>query len=297
VLDYMFSEDRKKMVEYGGDYLNYVPAKNLFIPIDKKEVIADNVVQPSDTSKIVGRMEWRLNKSTLLKNDILTLEILRSNLWKRPIYFAISVAPDAYLGLNNYFQQEGLTYRIVPYVTKGPEDGLPGGIQSEVMYDNMMNKFAWGGVDKFNVYLDENIGRMVTNLRSNFARLSATLISEGKKDSAIKVLDRCEEVLPEKNVPLAINSIALGKNYYEAGAIDKGSKLLTRCYDVYADQLRYYTSLDPSKRKYFNEEISNGLYVMNTIGTIARSHADSTLSQKAQDSFNKYLNYYTPPER
>jgi len=277
--------------------MNYVPTKNLYIPVDKKEIIADGVVQPKDTSKIVDKVEWRLNKNTLLKNDIMTLEILRSNLWKRPIYFAISVAPDAYLGLNNYFQQEGLTYRLVPYVAKKSEDGLAGGVQTDIMYDNMMHKFAWGGVDKYNVYLDENIMRMVTNLRSNFARLSSALIAEGKKDSAVKVLDKCMDVLPEKNVPVAIINVAIGKNYYDAGAPDKGDKVLSRCYDVYSDQLRYYTSLDADKRKYFSEEISNGLYVLNSVNSIAKSNGDSTLSKKAEDSFNKYLNYYTPPNQ
>lgn len=296
VLDYMFSNDPRKMVEYAGDRMNYVPTRNLFIPVDKNEVIANHVVEPSDTSKIVNRIEWRLNKNTLLKNDILTLEILRNNLWKRPIYFAISVAPDAYLGLNNYFQQEGLTYRLVPYVAKKGDDGLAGGVQPDIMYNNMMNKFAWGGVDKYNVYLDENVMRMITNLRSNFARLSTDLIAEGRKDSALKVLDKCQEVLPEKNVPVALNSIAIGKNYYEAGAPDKGSKVMNRCYEVFADQLRYYTSLPADKRKYFNDEISNGLYVMNSIASITRTQSDSTLSKKAEDAFNKYLNFYEPPE-
>src|SRR5205814_10483134 len=142
------------------------------------------------------------------------------------------------LVLNNYFQQEGLTYRLVPYVTK-QEDGLPGGVQPEIMYDNMMHKFAWGGVDKYNVYLDENIGRMVTNLRSNFARLASTLIQQGRKDSAIKVLDKCMEVLPEKNVPVAMINVAIGRDYYDAGAPEKGKVVLTRCYEVYSDQLRY----------------------------------------------------------
>jgi tetratricopeptide (TPR) repeat protein len=297
VMEYLFTEDPRKMVDYAGEKMNYVPARNLYIPVNKQEVIALGVVQPTDTSRIVSRVEWRLNKSTLLKNDIMTLEILRQNLWKRPIYFAISVAPDAYLGLNNYFQQEGLTYRLVPYVAKKGDDGLPGGVQPDIMYNNMMNKFRWGGVDQNEVYLDENVLRMVTNLRSNFARLSTDLIARGRMDSALQVLDKAQEVLPEKNVPVAINSIAIGKNYFEAGAPEKGKELLQKCYNVYSDQLRYYTGLDESKRQYFNEDISNGLYVMNSIATITRNQADSALSVQAQETFNKYLMFYTPPEK
>ncbi|MEO5675230.1 MAG: DUF2723 domain-containing protein, partial [Chitinophagales bacterium] len=79
VVDFMFSSEPNKMLDFNGDKMNYLPAKNLYIPVDKNEIVANGVVQPSDTSKIVNRIEWKINKNTLLKNDILTLEILRSN--------------------------------------------------------------------------------------------------------------------------------------------------------------------------------------------------------------------------
>ncbi|MBA2422609.1 MAG: DUF2723 domain-containing protein [Chitinophagales bacterium] len=296
VLDYMFSTDRKNMIDYGGDVVNYVPAKNLFIPVNKQEILANKVVQPKDTSKIVSRMEWRLNKNTLLKNDILTMEILRSNLWKRPIYFAISVAPDAYLGLNDFLQQEGLAYRLVPYTTK-INDGLPGGVQADLMYDNLMNKFAWGGVDQHEVYLDENILRMVTNLRSNFARLAAGLISDGKKDLAIQVLDKCVSVLPEKNVPVSYLNLAIAKNYYDAGATDKGKTMLDRLLTVYSDQMRYYSALDADNRKYFTQNMNEGVYVLNEINEISQKNNDTLLNTKAQEAFQRYMNLYTPPNK
>lgn len=297
VLDFMFSDDSKSKVDYGqGEPMNYLPAKKLFIPVDKKQVIEYNVVQPSDTAKIVSRIEWTLNKNTLLKNDLLTLEILKNNLWKRPIYFAISVAPDAYLGLNNYLQQEGLTYRVVPYQVTD-NDGLPGGVQPDLMYDNMMHKFAWGGVDKYNVYLDENILRMVTNLRSNFARLAVGLIREGKKDSAIEVLDKCVEVLPEKNVPVSFLNLALAKAYFEADAPEKGAAMLDRLLTVYSDELKYYASLPTDKRKYFTSDMNEGVYVLNEINDLAEKNKQEELNKKAQESFQRYMNLYTPPSK
>jgi hypothetical protein len=296
VLDFMFSDDKKNMLDYGGEAVNYVPARNLFIPVDKQFVINSNMVQPKDTAKILPRIDWKMNKGTLLKNDLLTLEILRSNLWKRPIYFAISVAPDAYLGLNNYLQQEGLAYRVVPYVMK-QDDGLPGGVQPDIMYNNMMTKFAWGGVDKYNVYLDENILRMVTNLRSNFARLADGLVTEGKKDSAIQVLDKCVEVLPEKNVPVSYLNLAIAKGYYDAGAPDKGKQMLDRLLTVYSDQMRYYAALEVDRRKYFTQDMNEGVYVLNEINELSLKNNDTLLNKKAQEAFQRYVNLYTPPNK
>ncbi|MCS6916328.1 MAG: DUF2723 domain-containing protein [Chitinophagales bacterium] len=296
VLDFIFSDDPRRQLDMGGQRMNYLPAKNLEIAVDKKAVLEAGVVHVRDTAKIVDRIRWRLNKNTLLKNDLLTLEILRSNLWKRPIYFAISVQSSAYLGLNNYLQQEGLTYRVVPYVTKTSDDPFPGGVQTDIMYENIMNKFKWGGVDKHRVYLDENINRMISNLRSNFTRLANALISEGKKDSAIAVLDKCLEVLPEENVPFSIYHVAIARAYFDAGAVEKGSEIMKRCVEVYSDQLRYYTGLEPRYRRSWTDEINEGIYVLNNALQTAREYNDESLRQQAESAFNRYVSFYTPRE-
>ncbi len=293
VLDFMFSNDPKKMIELGTERVNYLPTRNLEIPVDKKEVLAASVVHPSDTGRIVDRIRWRLNKNTLLKNDLLTLEIIRSNLWERPIYFAISVQTSAYLGLNNYLQQEGLAYRLVPYVTKESDDPFPGGVQSEIMYENLMHKFRWGGVDQHDIYLDENVTRMITNLRSNFTRLANKLIREGKKDSALAVLDKCVEVLPDHRVPVSIYHVSLGRAYYDAGNHERGQAILRKCLDVYREQLNYCTSLPSAFRRSWKDEINEGVYVLNNILNTARTYDDSTLAGPAEEAFNRYVGFYT----
>lgn len=296
VLDFIFSDDPRRQLDMGGQRMNYLPARNLEMVVDKKTVLEAGVVHPRDTASIVDRIRWRLNKNTLLKNDLLTLEILRSNLWKRPIYFAISVQSSAYLGLNNYLQQEGLTYRLVPLVTKKSDDPFPGGVQTDIMYENIMNKFRWGGVDKHRVYLDENINRMVSNLRSNFTRLANALIAEGKKDSAIAVLDKCLAVLPETNVPVSIYHVAMARAYFDAGAHEKGSEIMMRCVEVYSDQLRYFTSLPTQFRKAWTDEINEGIFVLNNALQTAREYVDKKLADAAESAFNRYVSFYTPRE-
>jgi hypothetical protein len=293
VLKFMLSNDPKNMLStQDGEQINYVPTRNLFIPVNENDVLTYHVVADKDTSKILPRVEWHLNKGTLLKNDWVCLDILANNLWSRPIYFAISITTESYLGLNDYLQQEGLAYRLVPYKTKTQADPYIGGVQPDIMYNNLMNKFAWGGVDKYNLYLDENILRMEANMRSNFVRLSNALIVAGKKDSAIQVLDKAQTVVPERNVPLNYWSYEVARAYYRAGAPDKGSALMKKVQDMYTGQLAYYSTLDPDKRKYFVAPINEGVYVLNQIATTALQAGDSTLNKSAQAAFNRYMNMY-----
>ena len=73
-------------------------------------------------------------------SEIASLDIINTNAregWKRPIYFAVTVGSNYYLGLENYFSRTGLAYQVVPL------NGVNNNINTDKMYDNMVNKFRW----------------------------------------------------------------------------------------------------------------------------------------------------------
>lgn len=296
VVDFMSSENPAKKVKmYGNELDNYLPVKNLFLPVNKNQIIKDKVVPESDMDSIVNRVEWTLNRSTILKPSLLLLDIIKTNDWKRPIYFAISVSSDEYLGLNDYLQQEGLTYRLVPVKHKSL-DGLPGRVNTDIMYKNLMN-FWWGGVDKNKVYLDENILRMVSNLRSNFARLANSLIAEGNKEKAIEVLNKCQEVLPERNVPYSLLMLPIAQSYYKAGAADKGKEIVKKLVNWYGENMKYFTSLDDAQRAYYRRDMNEAVYVFSECSQIADNSKDTELQNLVKPLFEKYRPYYSFDQR
>lgn len=105
------------------------------------------------------------------------LEMLANANWERPIYMAITVGTDNQLNMREHFIQEGLTYRFTPFDT----EALGATIDSEKMYDNLMNKFKFGGIDKPGIYIDENTMRMCYTHRRIFAQLITQLMKEGKR--------------------------------------------------------------------------------------------------------------------
>lgn len=145
VINYI-ANDGNKLRTQGGEMVEVFPVKNFYMPVDKQKVIDMGIVPAKYNDQIVEQLRWSLgSKSNLLKNDLVTLDIVASNLWERPIYFAVSVSPDAYLGLDKYFQLEGLAYRIVPVESANGGNGY---IAQDMMYDNAMNKFRWGGIER-----------------------------------------------------------------------------------------------------------------------------------------------------
>ena len=77
--------------------------------------------------------------------------------WERPLYVAVSVGKSNYGNLGDNFVQEGLANRITPFNTK--QSGRT--IDTEKMYDNLMNRFRFGGLETPGLYLDETVMRIL----------------------------------------------------------------------------------------------------------------------------------------
>jgi len=278
---------RTKIAQY--DNAAYLPVRKLYMVVDKNAVIANKVVSPKDYSRIVDTMFIDLTGSYIAKDQLMILDMLYNNNWKRPIYYAISVGADKYLSLDKYFQLEGLAYRIVPILstTGGYQRGSE---NSDIMYDNIMNKFRWGGVKIKGVYVDENNRRMLTNMRNNFQRLGEALLREGKKDKCIKVLDKCFEEIPADKVPYDYFSVQIAKTYLNAGEKEKTIQLIRNMSKEFSDELKYFYSFNPSEYASFDEEIRSSLYFMNELQSIAEKTGDTALASQIKTTFEKYYN-------
>lgn len=278
--------DFNKLPLQNGSKIEYFPSKKFSLPIDSALVVSNGTVPASLAPFVVKNMEWEINKNYLLKAELMILEIINSSKWSRPIYFAITVGDDSYLGLEKYFQLEGLAYRLVPVQNPPSPSGDFGRVQSDIMYNNLMtDRFKWGGVDKRELYMDENNLRMTMNFRSNFDRLAEQLVLEGKKDSVIKVVDKCFEVLPEMNVPYNYFVVPLSERYYQAGAADKADKVLTRYADILDTELKYYFGQKPAITKKFDNSIQRNMAILKRIGDIMQRY-NSSKAKAVKDMFN-----------
>lgn len=251
-------------VGQGRKQVDYIPTKNFKITVDKAKVLANGTVPKDREDRIVDNVEWTITKSYIMKNDLIILDILAANDWERPIYFAITTGASSYLGLTDYFQLEGLAYRLVPYKTQS-FDGQTGEVNTELMYDNLMNKFKWGGMEEGDIYMNENNRRMCMNFRNNFSRLSGEFIRLGQKEKAVAVLDECIDVIPESNVPYNYFVLSIAENYYKLGEYKKGNKIIGSLVDRYENDLKYYLSLKGDDKKSVREEADRAKYILQQI--------------------------------
>lgn len=270
-----------------------LPTRNMSFPVSKEAVKSMDMTEAPD-SMIVPAMNIVLGKSNLYKGDLMTVDIIANNINERPIYFAISVAPSAFLGFQKYFQQEGLTYRVVPVEnTSGQPTQSP--VRKERMYDNMMTKFKWGKIaENPNVLIDENIMRMTQNLISNFSKLADEYIASGEPEKAAAILDKCLEVLPlDKIHPNYYHSTMPGI-YLKAGKKAKAKALADVIVATSKDELSYMEVVfQDEKDKYApgtfgrQREVSEYFYLLQQISRSYQTE-DPAFAQEVSAVLNDF---------
>ena len=297
-----------------ADNASFLPTKQLYLPVDKQAVLASGTVAAKDDSLIVDKIDINLTGNYISKDEMIILDILNNNKWKRPIYFAVTVGRDKYLNLQDYFQAEGFAYRLVPIKTKVKE-GQIGRVSSKIMYDNIINKFKWGNMNDPKVYLDENNMRMSMNVRNNFVRLADQLIVEGKIDSAVAVLDRCEELVPNKKVPYNYFNLLMAESYYKAAqfdiirmgkerssievnllpaAVKKGNVVVRQMAENNEREILYYLSLEPKFRDSVTENLQTAFYLLQKLGEITEQYGEKELSKEINAKLNSLISVVQP---
>tara|TARA_B100000161_G_scaffold244640_1_gene199053 strand:+ start:460 stop:3477 length:3018 start_codon:yes stop_codon:yes gene_type:complete len=288
VVKFIISDkDKHKLMTRNGEKVNYCPTNKLKISIDKDDIISKGVVPESYRERIVDEIKWELKGNGISKNEMMFLDILANFNWERPIYFAITVGSGNFMGLEKYFQLEGLAYRFVPYLAKS-NDGQTGEIATDIMYDNLINKFKWGNMQDPSIYLDETNMRMTMNFRNNFSRLSDALIEKEEFEKAEVVLDKCVEIMPHEAIPYNYFNLPLAEGYYRIGKIEKAREVINILTDTYFDELDYYNSIDEKFLSKLQRDYQIANQIISNMYSLTTKYEDQESQKKIVELYEKY---------
>lgn len=240
----------------------YFPTDRFSIPVDRDKVIANGTVAEKDAALVLDAVNWQLRKQVILKNHYMVLDLLSNFDWDRPIYFAVTTGPDSYVGLQDHFQLEGLTYRLVPIRAENPNPNLHGRVSTDMMFRNVTERFLWGNMGTEGpIYLDENIIRMTTNLRLQLSSLAEALIEEGREEDARTILDLSVQHMPDRNVPFDRIMLPTVEAYQRIGDNEKAWAITERLFEITEDNMGYYLSLEPR----FVERVGQDMAISNAV--------------------------------
>lgn len=287
VFDIIANHEEQLQFINEGDKINYLPTKSFSIKADTAFIKRSGMVPARYKDSIVPVVTFKVNQEALTRSDLIVLDIIAHNDWKRPIYFSSAIASEALQGLSDYTLQEGIAFRLVPARIKG-SDGQPGGVNTAVMYHNVMDKFYWRNLNNPNVYLDETCRRLAMNYRNAFGRLASGLIDEGQKDKAVKVLDYCMEKLPESQLPYDYFTLQIAYGYAKAGETKKAAAIWNRIITLCKENLDYGMHLTGNKGEGMESETQQNLLYLQKIAQDASKSNQPETEKKAGKLFEEY---------
>lgn len=266
-----------------GSFWKYT---NMYIPSNIEGAVKSGVISEKEAAAAQPVIAVDLRKDPQASSDrgaalntVLSLDMIATsakNGWNRPMYFAMTVPDSYYLGLSPYMRSTGLAYKVTPLLDA---EGYGTGVDTDVMYDNVMNRFRWGGIPEAvakgkPLYLDETILRMVVTHRSALVDLASALYNEGidamytdsleqttdtvalafardRFSKALDVMNLCEEKLPREAAEYGIQIgdqigelfVKLGQQTGNDAVKKRGLNILHSEIMRYAQYYRYVSEL------------------------------------------------------
>ena len=288
ICNFIISKEPGNMVgRTGGELTNYLPTRNFFLPaLSKEELVKRDMVPAADTSRISTEMKWGYPKTTPNKSDLAILNIIAAvakDGWNRPLYFDAGLRQGDYGGTGDYFHMEGDVYRLMPYkYTDAAKVSQPilGSMNTEKSYDLFVNKFRWGGGERNDVYFDEPNRREFITYRMDASFLANALAAEGKKDSAIKVLDKVMTCITEHSYYYDFTAYYIAAAYYRAGAPDKAKALTMKIVRNAEADVNWVTSLSEDDKMAMGDDVKQQFQIMQSLSATAYQTGDSATAKQ-----------------
>jgi hypothetical protein len=282
-------EDTLSQVEMeSGHRLHFFPTNKVRFQVDKKNVIANKIVNPALNDSIVPFIDIDIKGGALYKNRLIMLDILNNNKWKRPIYFSPgSFGDDDYLWMKDYLQMDGMVYKLVPIKTPVNEDDYPdmGRLDTDKMYQLAMHWF-WGNGESTKIYHDPETRRNAISYRTNLSRLTKQLIAEGKLAKAKKIIDLAVTKTPVDYYGYYLTLEPFVSGYYEIGQKEKARELVGKLMNKYKEELLYYSTFTFADQSFMAEDIVRAIERYRSLLLVIKEHGDIELYNKSKGEFN-----------
>jgi hypothetical protein len=292
VFDFISSDDKRTMLQYqSGESANYLPTKKIKMTINPDEIIANGVVPASERSRLTDTLKFTYTSNYVMKDNLAMFDILAHNDWKRPICFTVTVGPENLIGLQPYLYKEGFVYHLIPFKPDTASHDQMEKVNTDVMYDNVMNKFKWGNF-KTAKYLDhESTTMFYPVMMTTFLDLTQSLIQAGKPDSARKVLHKYDQEMPDINpfIDVVARKFYLAQNAYMLHDIQMGNKFVNGIDDYITDQLNYsYYAMQNNGADVSSRDINISVQLIGGMMEFTKDNHQTALYNKLAAQYKDY---------
>lgn len=243
------AEDHPIPLQNGRSLASYLPSQNLFMPIDSVKARESGLIY-DDSIAVSPAIPIRLTGDFVMKDDIAILDIINSNIYDRPIYFATTTVSDKLYNLQEYLKLEGLALRLTaqraPVIQQLGNFGV-GGVDLDKNDELFGETFKYGGFDTRKMFVDESYNPAVTSTKMSMLRSVLTAVSKERWDVVESITDSYFRAFPDMNFPYDGTAMNMINSYIDAKKYDKAKVHLRILAEQIRQQLEFFESLPPHK--------------------------------------------------
>jgi hypothetical protein len=288
MIDFIKSDDPQTFLTMqNGEKMKFFPSKKVKITVDSAACVKYGIVPKHLQGKMVDSIYWTIRSNQLYKNDLMLLDLIASNKWQRPLYFAAPSSVNHCLSIDSFCLVQGWVYKFMPVKADSSDyiQGM-GGVDALTSYDILKNKCTWGNLNDPRVYVDPESLNNSVRPKTNFMRVAQALLAKGKKKEATEMLDLYIKYFPDSKVPFDMYMLPFAEIYYKAGESEKANKLIDRVGQIYSQNLDYYYSFSPGYAQYFEQDVQTALGIIKRLSMVASENNQPKLAAKMDTLFN-----------
>ena len=284
LVEFIKSKDPQTYVTLqNGEKIKFFPAKKIKITVNKENCLKYGIVPEYFKDKIVDSIIFNIKSNLLYKNDIMTLDLIATSDWKRPVYFAAPNTVRNFLDIEQYCYMEGWVYKFMP-VKPDSSNYIPslGSIDALGSYNITMNKFKWGNLDDPKVYVDPESYNNSMRPKMQALFVGQMLLDKGMKKECKALIDQYLTRFPDPKFVYDVYNMPFVDMYYKVGDISSAVKLSNRIADITGQNLDYYASFAAGDRTAFNDDVQTATEMLQRLKSAADQNNQPKLSAKIE---------------
>ena len=272
LVKFIKNPDRRTQVQTSKEeFLNFIPGKNLSLDVDAENFINGSKNLKVNKSDLPEKIEFSIEKNYLTRDELLILDVIENNNWKRPIY---TVYPALFqeIGLAEYMHREGMVFRLLPYKNNNILHDRR--VFANHQYKLITEYFVWGNIDDPKVFLDHTIKQNIEafRFRQMFVDVAKELISLGENEKAEILIDLAQQVFPKSKIQYGYASASFALCYYLMGAESKGNALVEDIRKTASRNLNHYLQGRIVDVNSMSNEIQLQLYLLQELIRITEQY-------------------------
>ena len=217
-------------------------------------------------------------KHGLYKNELMVLEMLSHADWSRPVYLSISLGSDMLSFLREHLVLEGLAYRVSP-TTDGQR------VDVERLYDNVMHRFRYGGLNTKGIYVDEDVKHLANTHQLVMGILIDSLLQQGDTKRALAVCQKWQKEMPQENVPYTDAALSMARCYYQINHPKQGDEIISSLLRRSEEWISWIETIKPKRR-------SGSLYSQYTWIKTMQQALSVAVEFERNEIYHQYIKQY-----